>query len=366
MASAAQAEASASRAELSTAEREFREADDALRAAALRAVETADARLARAHDAGLVQRTGPPTDDGDHMRVVVLPLPAEVVGAIEARRTLLERLPVRWGDEEARERWALEVAEHYFLYGHFEEAAPFYRTIWHERCGKDRNGYVAWSRLLDMANLSDDVEQVRALVDQERAASCAFDEDQRGEERGCQGRGGPPDPYAEARSIFEQALKAVGDERAALFRKAAEAYAEVFRSAPARDDAPEGAVNAAYAYGQVGEVDAQIDVLGRFVAAYGDPKLRAALRISDPLHYEERATLTGFGMGALAQALAKKGDVAGSAGVLLSRASLDGEKLDERRSAACAAVQAFASIRDAKQVAAARRAAIGVGAKCPR
>jgi hypothetical protein len=367
MMSAARAEAAASRADLSAAEREFHEADDGLRAAALRAVEEADARLARAYAAGLLQRTGPPTEgEGRDMRVVVLPLPVEVAGAIEARRTLLERLPLRTGDDDARARWALEVAEHYFLYGHFDEAAPFYRTVWHERCGKDRNGYVAWSRLLDMANLRDDIKQARALADQDRIASCAFDEDQRREHTGCEGRGGPPDPYAEARGIFEQAQKAAGDERVALFRTAAEAYVSAFRSAPARDDAPEGAVNGAYSYGQIGEVDAQIDVLRQFLVTYGDSALRAPLRNSDPGRYHDHITYTGFGMGVLAEALTKRGDVAGAASVLLSRASLDGEKLDERRSAACAALRAFASVHDAKQVAAARRTATGIGAKCPK
>lgn len=82
--------------------------------------------------------------------------------------------------------------------------------------------------------------------------------------------------------------------------------------------------------------------------------------------YLEHARFTGMGLGALAEALKKRGEVAAAASALLARASLDGEKAEELESAACAAVSAFASIPDVKQAAAAKRAARSVGATCPK
>jgi hypothetical protein len=362
---AARGEVAASRAQRRQAELEIREADDVVRSAWIRAIESADARLERAYQVGLTRRTEPPLEgEAGAQHVVVLSIPDEIADAIQARRNLLEHLPARPGEEETRERWAIEVAQDYFIYGHFAEAAPFDRMVWPARCGKDRSAYVAWKRLLIMANLMGDVEQSRALA-WDRTGPCAFDEAQKREScrTDCWQR---VDRYAAARQAFEHARQAAGDERSALFRQAAGAYEEVFRADPAGDDAPEGAINAAYAHGQVGEVDAQVDLLRRFVAAYGDAALLAPLKKAEPQRYHDHVRFTGMGLGALAEALVKQGDAAGAASALLARASLDDENVDERRSAACAAVSVFASIPDARQSAAARGVARAVGATCPK
>src|SRR5580700_1419656 len=121
---AARGELAASRAQDRQAELETRGADDALRSAWLRAMESAYARLERAYQAGLTHRTELPLEgEVGAQHVVVLSIPDEITHAIEPRRNLLEHLPARPGEEEERARWAMEVAQDYFIYGHFTEAA---------------------------------------------------------------------------------------------------------------------------------------------------------------------------------------------------------------------------------------------------
>ena len=57
--------------------------------------------------------------------------------------------------------------------------------------------------------------------------------------------------------------------------QAAAAYKVALDAAPDRDEAPEAAMNGAYAYKQVGEYDKAIEMYELFIARYGNDKQAA-------------------------------------------------------------------------------------------
>src|SRR5205814_6988386 len=108
--------------------------------------------------------------------------------------------------------------------------------------------------------------------------------------------------FVNARKKFEQAKNAPpGPEKDKLWREAAAMYEAALKAAPARDEAPEAAMNAAYAYKQVGEYNKAIELYNKFISEYGsderlnglqkgDPKTKAA---PDPKKYQERLQFLG-------------------------------------------------------------------------
>src|SRR5262249_28412628 len=84
-------------------------------------------------------------------------------------------------------------------------------------------------------------------------------------------------------------------------------YEAALGAAPARDEAPEAAMNAAYAYKQVGEVNRAIDMYNKFIAEYGNENRLAALergdpktkKPADPQRYQERIKYLGEAYDAL-------------------------------------------------------------------
>src|SRR6185503_7655786 len=65
------------------------------------------------------------------------------------------------------------------------------------------------------------------------------------------------------------------------WREAAAAYKVALEAAPDRDEAPEAAMNGAYAYKQVGEYDKAIEMYELFILRYGNDKKLRALREGD-------------------------------------------------------------------------------------
>ena len=79
--------------------------------------------------------------------------------------------------------------------------------------------------------------------------------------------------YLDARKLYEEAEKMPdGPERDKKWREAAAAYKVALDAAPDRDEAPEAAMNGAYAYKQVGEYDKAIEMYELFIARYGNEK----------------------------------------------------------------------------------------------
>ena len=70
--------------------------------------------------------------------------------------------------------------------------------------------------------------------------------------------------------VGQGACKNPGDPaKKPLWSEAAGLYEAALSAAPGRDEAPEAAMNAAYAYKQIGDFNKAIELYNKFIAAYG-------------------------------------------------------------------------------------------------
>ncbi|WP_438014741.1 hypothetical protein WMF18_28115 [Sorangium sp. So ce315] len=272
--------------------RDSNEDDKYLQPAAYMVVDTAHQALLDRHN--LFQRTSgaeglEPRDklkivgEGDEQRVVSEPLPPEVQAAVTARDEYIQRVPPALDAPKNIDLYAFQAADYYFLYGQFAEARRRLEPIYDTQCGKTEFGYKAWERLTTMSNLENNVEQSRKLAEAALTRSCAVSEEQKLKEgdiaRPTISRG----YYLDAARAFEKAEKMPdGPARVAAWREAAALYRVALEKAPARDEAPEAAMNGAYCYKQVGDYDQAIEMYSLFIKEYGNEANLAKLEKGDP------------------------------------------------------------------------------------
>ncbi|WP_437731126.1 tetratricopeptide repeat protein [Sorangium sp. So ce1335] len=221
--------------------------------------------------------------EGDEQRVVSEPLPPEVQAAVAARDEYIQRVPPALDAPKNIDLYAFQAADYYFLYGQFAEARRRLEPIYNTQCGKTEFGYKAWERLTTMSNLENNVEQSRKLAEAALTRSCAVSEEQKLKEgdiaRPTISRG----YYIDAARAFEKAEKMPdGPARVAAWREAAALYRVALEKAPARDEAPEAAMNGAYCYKQVGDYDQAIEMYSLFIKEYGNEENLAKLEKGDP------------------------------------------------------------------------------------
>jgi tetratricopeptide (TPR) repeat protein len=241
--------------------------------------------------------------EGDDVKVVQVPIPPSVQQALNARDEYVQRVPLDKDPIEPDEKvrlglkYQFYVADVYFVYGQFKEAKARFEPIYKENCGKNPYGYRAWEKLISMSNKERDIDRSRALAEAERTKSCAVSDEQ------TKSAGLLVNPtlqeaaYVDARRKFQAAQAAPsGPEKQKLWKEAAELYESALNAAPARDEAPEAAMNAAYAYKQIGDFNKAIKMYDKFITEYGsearlsalekgDPKTKTA---PDPKKYKER------------------------------------------------------------------------------
>jgi tetratricopeptide (TPR) repeat protein/outer membrane protein assembly factor BamD (BamD/ComL family) len=223
------------------------------------------------------------TGEGEQTKVVTDPMPQPVLAAIAARDEYIQRVPPAADPAKNADLYAFQSADFYFKYGQFAEARKRFEPIYREQCGKTDHGYKAWERLTTMANLENNVEESRKLADAALKKSCAVSkEDQLKEEsiaRPTIARG----YYIDAYKAFQKAEKMPdGPERIKAWREAAALYRVALEKAPARDEAPEAAMNGAQAYKQVGDYDQAIEMYTLFIKEYGNEQNLAKLEKGDP------------------------------------------------------------------------------------
>lgn len=292
--------------------------------------------------------------EGPDRKVVKDPVPTEILSAVCARDEYNARIPEERDPDKNGILYAFQNADWYFLYGHFDEARQRFTPIYEEHCGKDKWGYQAWEKLISMSNFEGNAAESRRLAE---GKSCAFDADSKAQEEAIRKPVKQGVAYLDARQLYEEAEKMPdGPERDKKWRAAAAAYKVALDAAPDRDEAPEAAMNGAFAYKQVGEYDKAIEMYELFISRYGDERTLEKLKNGDPKasppvppnkeKYEERVQFLKQAYDALAGAYVLFFDYPKAAETYDKISSIQHFKQDDRREAAHQALSLYASIGD--------------------
>jgi hypothetical protein len=248
------------------------------------------------------------TGSGSERRPVRTELPGPVQSAIEDRDGYVLSIVDEEDPQHNGPLYAFQAAELAFVYGQFDEARKRFEPMMAENCGKNEWGYKAWEKLISMSNFEGDAKRSRALAD---GKSCAFNDETRAAEEALRKPVRQGVAYLEARDLYDAAEKLPeGAERDEKWRATAAAYKAALDAAPDRDEAPEAAMNGAYAYKQVGEYDKAIAMYRLFIDRYGnDDKLTSIKNgdskaqppvAADPEKYAERVKFLKLAYDALA------------------------------------------------------------------
>jgi hypothetical protein len=236
------------------------------------------------------------TGEGDSRKVVKDTVPGPVLDAIKARDEYNDRIPLDRDPQKNGLLYAFQSADLYFVYGDFDNAKKRFRPMYDQYCGVNEWGYKAWEKLISMSNFEGNAAESRKLAE---GKSCAYNAETQKAEEQIRKPVKQGVAYLDARKLYEEAEKMPdGPERNKKWREAAAAYKVALDSAPDRDEAPEAAMNGAFAYKQVGEYDKAIEMYELFISRYGNEKTLAALKNGDakakppvapqPKKYEER------------------------------------------------------------------------------
>jgi tetratricopeptide (TPR) repeat protein len=251
---------------------------------------------------GIEQRTEVKFDgtDVEKRKVISSPVPPPVLNSLSAREEYVQRVPTNLDVNHRAMEYQYYAAETYFLYGDFDDAKARFEPMYRDHCGKDEYGYKAWEKLITMSNLSRDAERSRQLAEAEKNHSCAVNDTQKVSAEGIVKPTIQAAFYQDAAKVFKQAQDASpGPERDKLWRKSAEMYEGALKEAPGRDEAPEAAINGAYAYKQVGEFGKAIDMYNLFISNYGSEANLSKLDKGDgktppdPAKYKTRLQFLG-------------------------------------------------------------------------
>ena len=249
--------------------------------------------------AGIEDRKTPRYDNNGLGKPIVDPIPPQIQSSIQAREDFVVRVPPTLDTTKNAINFQTWNAGEYFLYGHFDEAKQRYEPIYKDHCGKDSFGYQAWFHLITMSNHLPDPDRSRQLAEAENnpKTACATSEAEKAEASLVVNPTLQEAAFAKAAEKLKQAKAAPpGPDRDKLWRETAGLYEAALLAAPDRQEAPEGAMNAAFAYKQVGDFTHAIDMYNKFITSYGsedrlntlqkgNPKTKAA---PDLKAYDER------------------------------------------------------------------------------
>ncbi len=237
-------------------------------------------------------------------KVVVDDIPPVIQRSMQARDEYIQRVPPERDKQNHSRDYAFYSADQYYLYGHFKDAEDRFQVIYNQECdGKDPLGYEAWKRLIVMSNIQHNTERSKMLATAETKKACCVTQLQCDEDKkGVLTTAVLIDAsFEDAHKAFEAAKAAPeGPQKDALWRTAGKMYEDALRAAPGHRDAPESAINSAYCYKKVGEINKAIDLYNLFISNYGsddnlnrlqhggtDPQTKAKVD-PDPKQYKER------------------------------------------------------------------------------
>ena len=286
--------------------------------------------------------------------VVKVAVPQPVLDTITARDEYNARIATDRDPKQNGTLYAFQAADNYYVYGQFEQARPRFKSLYEQYCGKNEWGYKSWERLTDMAALEGNAKESIALA---KAKSCAYDEETKVAEETKRKPLIQTAAYLDASELFKKAESMPdGPERQKTWRQAAAAYKVALDAAPDRKEAPEAAMNGAYAYKQVGEYDKAIEMYDLFIAKYGSEKLLQTLKNGDPKakppvaaspkEYEERVKFLKTAYDALAGSYVLFFDYPKAAETFDKISSVEHFAPDGRREAAKQSMSLYASLGD--------------------
>jgi tetratricopeptide (TPR) repeat protein len=311
------------------------------------------------------------TTEGETTSYASDPVPPEILAEVSARDEYIQRVPPASDTNKLADLYAFQAADYYFVYGQFADAKKRFQPIYDEQCGKTEFGYKAWERLTTMSNLDNNVEESRKLAEAALAKSCAVSAEQKVKEgdiaRPTISRG----YYIDAAKAFDKAEKMPdGPERNKAWREAAALYRVALEKAPARDEAPEAAMNGAYCYKQVGDYDQAIEMYTLFIKEYGNENNLAKLdkgdpsatppRQPDPRRYAERVKYLKQAYDALSAAYVLFFNYRSAAETYDTIARNGRFEPSARRDAARNAVLLYANVGDTDKMLAARTTFLGL------
>jgi hypothetical protein len=314
--------------------------------------------------AGFEKRTAVKfSGEGENRKVVRDAVPQQVADAIGARDAYIARIPLDRDTQNNGLLYSFQSADYFFVYGHFDEARKRFQPIYDQFCGKNEYGYQAWEKLISMSNFEGDAARSRQLAE---GKSCAFNEETKQAEESIRKPVKQGVAYLDARRLYEEAEKMPpGPERDKKWRQAAAAYKVALDAAPDRDEAPEAAMNGAYAYKQVGEYDKAIEMYELFISRYGNEQTLQKLRTGDPKaqppvqadqrKYEERVKYLKGAHDALANANVLFFNYPRAADTFEKISGNGHFAQNDRREAARQALSLYSSIGDASGMGRARK-----------
>ncbi|HEX7450727.1 MAG TPA: hypothetical protein VF294_00500, partial [Polyangiaceae bacterium] len=234
--------------------------------------------------------------EGDARKVVKDTVPGPVLDAVKARDEYNDRIALDRDPQKNGLLYSFQSADLFFVYGQFDEARKRFKPLYDQYCGVNEWGYRSWEKLISMSNFEGNADESRKLAE---GKSCAFNAETQKAEDSIRKPVKQGVAYLDARKLYEEAQKMPdGPDRVAKWREAAAAYKVALDAAPDRDEAPEAAMNGAYAYKQVGEYDKAISMYELFIAKYGNEQTLQKLQsgdakakppvAADPKKYEER------------------------------------------------------------------------------
>ena len=302
------------------------------------------------------------TGTGGDRKPIKDSLPTEVENAVADRDGYNQSIVFEEDPQHNGPSYAFQAAEFYFVYAQFDEARKRFEPMMDEYCGKNEWGYKAWEKLISMSNFEGDATRSRALAE---GKSCAFNEETRAAEEALRTPVRQGVAYLDARKIYDEAEKMPeGPDRDKKWRQAAAAYKVALDAAPDRDEAPEAAMNGAYAYKQVGEYDKAIEMYQLFIARYGNDQKLAQVKNGDPkaeppieadgAKYEERVKFLKMAYDALASSYVLFFDYPQAAGTFEKISRTQHFAQADRREAARQALTLAASLGDESGMSRAR------------
>jgi hypothetical protein len=310
------------------------------------------------------------TGVGLELRVVSEPMPKEVAALVAARDEYVARVPAARDPGHNADLYRYQSAETAFVYGQFDEARRRLQPIY-EQCKKTRYGFLAWRKLLSIANLEHDAPRSKALADAALRQSCATDEADGRIEHAMATSNLEVIGYEAAGKLFEEARKMPdGPDRAARWREVAALYRTALEHAPAAEAAPDAAMNGAYASKQVGDYEQAIGLYELFVREYGAEAVLSRLergdsstsppKAPDPAAYARRVEFLERAYGGLSAAYVLVFDYRRAAATYDKVARNTRFSTPVRRDAARRAALLHATLGDRDRTVEARNALLGL------